>query len=120
MASPVFATELERWAGDNPKLRVVAVGPTVQALVEFLYTGTIQEGVDYTALLILAHRYQIDDLIALAKDQILDTATPETVVPAARALRLLRDEDEYDEDWAAFCAKASKDPAMFEALALAI
>lgn len=125
VGSPVFAAELERWtnaqqADATPEVDVHAEGAVVEAMLEFLYTGELSSASDVAAVLPLAHRYQVDDLVSLAAERVLEGLTPENAVSVARSLRPFRDEEGLlREAWYEFNSRASADSGIVEALALA-
>mmetsp|Transcript_115088 Transcript_115088/g.229200 ORF Transcript_115088/g.229200 Transcript_115088/m.229200 type:complete len:337 (+) Transcript_115088:76-1086(+) len=117
--SPVFAAELDRWAGKSHEIDVDGSVAAVEAMLEFFYTGELARGTDVAALLPLAHRYQVDDLVSLAVDRLLEGLLPESAVAAVRALRPLREEGEHLRDaWRELCRRMASDPALVEVLAL--
>merc|ERR1711862_364457 len=99
------------------ELKIEADGPVVEAMIRFLYTGELHEGeaVDCAEVLLLAHRYQVQDFVALAKARVLQMVSRETVVKTVRVLRLLREADEHSADWENFCEQASQNVELFKA-----
>ena len=118
--SPVFEVQMERWSNEKNEITVDANGTVAEAVVKFLYTGELTLGVDCTEVLLLAHRYQISDLVSLAKAEVLKMLSPDTAVKTARVLRLLRDEEEHRQDWETFCNQVGQNAKVLEALALAV
>eukprot|EP00927_Polykrikos_kofoidii_P067783 TRINITY_DN63228_c0_g1_i1.p1 TRINITY_DN63228_c0_g1~~TRINITY_DN63228_c0_g1_i1.p1 ORF type:complete len:335 (+),score=55.75 TRINITY_DN63228_c0_g1_i1:148-1152(+) len=117
--SPVFAAEFERWARDARELDVAGDRVAVEPMLEFFYTGQMAASADGAAVLPLAHRYQVDDLVSLAAERVLESLDARTVVAAARALRPLREDDSLCGAWRELCARASSSADVVEALALA-
>eukprot|EP00929_Paragymnodinium_shiwhaense_P022124 TRINITY_DN14223_c0_g3_i1.p1 TRINITY_DN14223_c0_g3~~TRINITY_DN14223_c0_g3_i1.p1 ORF type:complete len:349 (+),score=38.54 TRINITY_DN14223_c0_g3_i1:144-1190(+) len=119
-ASPVIEAELDRWSGSSPRVKVSGDRAAVEAMVAFCYTGQLEESANAAAMLTLAHRYQIDDLVTLAANRMLETLTPETVVTAMRALRPLRHQEGLQIIWRELCFQVAHDISIVEALGVVV
>ena len=76
---------------------------------------------DASEVLLLAHRYQIADLVSLAKAHLLKNLSADTAVQTARAFRMLRDQSpEHQETWEQFCTQVAQNKSVVEALALKV
>eukprot|EP00927_Polykrikos_kofoidii_P069534 TRINITY_DN65050_c0_g1_i1.p1 TRINITY_DN65050_c0_g1~~TRINITY_DN65050_c0_g1_i1.p1 ORF type:complete len:335 (+),score=42.62 TRINITY_DN65050_c0_g1_i1:50-1054(+) len=116
--SPVFCAEFDHWAPEKPELDVLGDRNAVEPMIEFFYTGEMNPSADAAAVLPLAHRYQVDDLVHLAAERLLESLGPNTIVSAARALRPLREDEALNATWRELCSRAHNNPEIVEALAL--
>jgi len=116
--SPVLAAEFDRWAGEKKEVDVNGDRSAVESMIAFFYTGELANTADAAAVLPLAHRYQVDDLVLLAVDRLLESLSAQTVLAAARALRPLRGHGLHLA-WRELCARVACDVEMVEVFMLA-
>lgn len=66
---------------------------TVEAMIHFLYTGSLPSGTDVVAVLRLAHQHHIDRLTAHCATLLADGLTPENAIEVGGALLSCRSND---------------------------
>lgn len=72
---------------------------SVEAFIQFLYTGDLADGVDLAEVLKLAHRYQQDDLVKICAESMLKALNEDTVCETVRCLRLMRQTPSVAAAW---------------------
>merc|ERR1712151_1104806 len=118
-ASPFFARAFQGSMRESSEAKVViedADADAVEALVHYLYTGAVDDNVDPTALLALAHRFEVRGLLRLCAASIVWDLTEENVARSVAALRPFKDEGPIEEYWRALVDRLGGDRAMLEAL----
>lgn len=103
--SPVFRETIEAWRlliddetcksfRDEAIIRMEDGTPEiVEALLQYSHTRDFDSSVDFMALLLLAHKYQISGLVEKCGSDLLEKATAENVQSYVDALR------PFEQDW---------------------
>jgi len=121
-ASPVWRAALK---GDfrerrESMIRIVDAEPAVvDAMLGYVYTGKL-EGADVTALLPLAHRYELPDLVGLCVRTMLKQISPESVAKVVSVINTFSDHKEVAPLWPKLLEHVKKDPALLEAAMRAV
>jgi len=116
-ASPVWRAALKGdfREGREATIRIDDASPSVvDAMLYFVYTGKL-EGADVAALLPLAHRYELPDLVGLCVRTMLKQISVENV---AKVVSLINDFSEHTEVaplWPKLLEQVRQDSALLEA-----
>lgn len=113
-ASPVFAASFggHMKEASSARLDIVdAPSEAVEALLRFIYTGLGEPRLAATVLP-LAHRYQLDALVARCGEELVEELCPGTAAETVRALRPLREESSLALLWDQVLVKLQADKQM--------
>ena len=89
---------------------------TVEAFIEYLYTSGLPQGFDSTKLLLLAHRYECDELLELCASDLLDSISEETCVEYSEMLRPFENDRLLGSYWTKFAERIGSDVELGKAL----
>eukprot|EP00928_Gymnodinium_smaydae_P055309 TRINITY_DN38895_c0_g1_i1.p1 TRINITY_DN38895_c0_g1~~TRINITY_DN38895_c0_g1_i1.p1 ORF type:complete len:387 (+),score=61.35 TRINITY_DN38895_c0_g1_i1:155-1162(+) len=118
VASPVFAAAFKGAMSEanSACLRITdASAEAVESMMAHIYTGVLRAGTA-AEVLPLAHRYQLDDLLADCCSQLVSGLSAENVASVTRALRPLRTEAVVIEAWERVVKRVSSDEALTRGL----
>lgn len=119
VASPVFGAMLE---GEMREARTQTIelvdfsAATVEAVLGFVYTGQLPAGADLGAALAMAHRYEIEPLIAHTAPKLVEGVNADTVADAIRALRPFTNNEAVKAAFGNLKARIQRDSALLDAV----
>lgn len=122
-ASPVLAAMLqgEMTEAREQKIHFRDTEPsTVEAMLQFIYTGSLPKDVDSRAILHLAHMYSIQGLAAHCCHSLVTTLTSENVAESIRVLRQCSDDEVTHRAYKAVCDQVFSDRSLFDAIVKSI
>lgn len=93
---------------------------SVEAFLQFLYTGSLPEEIDSVEVLQLAHRYDHKDLIEICAGKAVNAVGSCSVRGVVQALRLLKDDPGVSPAWQRLSEKISSSGELREALMMSI
>jgi hypothetical protein len=94
-ASPVFSVAFDSSFQEsaNATLDIQDADPDeVEAVLAYIYTGELLEGVDYAAIMAVAHRYELHDLLQVCSLRLEKDLFPETAALTLRSLGQFQDD----------------------------
>mmetsp|Transcript_88070 Transcript_88070/g.189025 ORF Transcript_88070/g.189025 Transcript_88070/m.189025 type:complete len:295 (+) Transcript_88070:54-938(+) len=119
-ASSVFEAALSSCMseGKTGHLEILDSEPNVvKAMLSFLYTGSIDAGVeDYAKLLALADRYGIDSLVQTCVRSLWEKLSPDNIIAVNRAVRSLKEKPEFADLFSKLQEKIREEPELLAAL----
>lgn len=120
-ASPVFAKMLESSMveGTRRQAELQEQPEDIEAMLKFVYTGELSKN-NHAALLLLADKYELQDLFDTVVSVIVDGPSPETIAPTLRALRALTRHEKAKQAWHSLLAVVKTRDDLLEAVAQAL
>jgi len=118
-ASPFFARAFASPMREGGEARVVLEDTdeaSSEALLKYLYTSCVDDGVDTIALLPLAHRLGATSLVEHCATDIVRNLCPGNVVPSIVALRPFRDDGPTRKHWGALVDFVRGDRVLLQTL----
>jgi len=116
-ASPVFAAAFRGSMREATTARVdipEADPEAVEAMLRYIYAGAIRPE-EAVHVLPLAHRYQLEDLVAECCTLMLQSLSTSNVAAIVKAFRMFRDQGQMADMWEEVLKKVSGDPALSRA-----
>lgn len=120
-ASPVFGRMLDSGMREG-NARSVDIGDAepkaVGILLEFLYLGdlSVASRDDPAALLELAHRFQVGEVVSACSKILVDSIAAANVVSVTRTLRCFKESSEVSSSWVNLREKLRNNPELFDAV----
>lgn len=93
---------------------------TVEAMLRYMYVGEVEEDCQFTDLLALADRYEVDGLVKICADAILQTVSSDTVVGSLCALRTHLCSDVVQEAYEKLLLSIQNDRQLLREVAAAV
>jgi len=94
-ASPVFSVAFDSSFQEsaNATLDIHDADPDqVEAVLAYIYTGELIEGVDYAGIMAVAHRYELHDLLQVCSLRLEKDLVPATAALTLQSLRKFQDD----------------------------
>lgn len=116
-ASPVWHAALKGNFRErrDATIRIGDAEPAVvDAMLRYVYTGKLEDA-DLAALLPLAHRYEIPDLVGLCVRTMLKEISAESVAKVISLVNTFSEHKEVAPLWPQLLEQVKKDPALLEA-----